>query len=122
MINAQTHQFFLEQLAAYSGEDNFHGSVEAAKAAGLPAPIVQGGLLKAKATELAIRVYGDRVFSTFLMSTTFVAPVFMDDQVLFTLAANAEGSSADLPQTARITATKADGSVVLTAIIGFESI
>lgn len=65
----------LEDMALYAGGDNLHGNAEAARAAGLSAPIVQGGQLGGYLHEMLVATFGMSFFSTGEVSLTFLKTV-----------------------------------------------
>ncbi len=74
-----------DDMTLYSGAGNIHSDIEVAKRTGLDAPIAQGMMTLAFASELMTRLHGRVWLERGEISVKFTKPVFAEDTV--TLAA-----------------------------------
>ena len=70
-----------DDMTRYSGTGNIHSSEESARRAGLEAPIAQGMMTIAYASELLTQIHGPGWLERGSITVTFTAPVFAGDDV-----------------------------------------
>ncbi len=70
-----------DDMTLYSGPGNIHSDIEVAKRTGLDAPIAQGMMTLAYASELMTRVHGPEWLERGEISVKFTKPVVADDDV-----------------------------------------
>ena len=75
-----------DDMTLYSGPGNIHSDIEVAKRTGLDAPIAQGMMTLAYASELMTKVCGPDWLSRGEISVKFTKPVFAGDTVTVTAA------------------------------------
>ena len=75
-----------DDMTLYSGPGNIHSDVEVAKRTGLEAPIAQGMMTLAFASELMTKVSGPQWLERGEISVKFTKPVFAGDTVTLTAA------------------------------------
>src|ERR671923_861761 len=99
-------------MTLYSGPGNIHSDIDVAKRTGLDAPIAQGMMTLAYASELMTRVHGPEWLEAGQISVKFTKPVLAEDDV--TVRAEPGGDGYE------IVATNQHGDVLMvgTARIG----
>lgn len=70
-----------EDMTLYSGPGNIHSDIEVAKRTGLDAPIAQGMMTLAYASELMTQIYGPAWLERGEISLKFTKPVYAGDDV-----------------------------------------
>jgi acyl dehydratase len=83
-----------DDMTLYSGPGNIHSDVEVARRTGLDAPIAQGMMTLAYASELMTKVHGDEWLASGEISVKFTKPVFAGDTVVVTAVSS--GASYDI--------------------------
>lgn len=78
-----------DDMTLYSGPGNIHSDIEVARRTGLDAPIAQGMMTLAYASELMTRVCGSRWLELGQIDVKFTKPVVAGDTV--TLRAEGDG-------------------------------
>lgn len=94
-----------EDMSRYSGPGNIHSDVESAKRAGLDAPIAQGMMTLAYASELMNQLAGRDWTVRGELDVKFTAPVYAGDTI--TAEAEADGTGWN------VRATNQDGALVM---------
>jgi acyl dehydratase len=94
-----------DDMTLYSGPGNIHSDVEVAKRTGLDAPIAQGMMTLAFASELMTKIHGARWLERGEISVKFTKPVPAEDTV--TVRAEVRDDVYD------ITATNRHGETVM---------
>jgi acyl dehydratase len=79
-----------DDMDLYSGPGNIHSDVEVARRTGLEAPIAQGMMTLAYASELMTKVLGDDWLSRGEISVKFTKPVFSGDTVVVTAVSSGD--------------------------------
>lgn len=79
-----------EDMTLYSGPGNIHSDVEVAKRTGLDAPIAQGMMTLAYASELMTNLYGPAWLERGEITVKFTMPVYAGDTVTIAAAENDE--------------------------------
>jgi len=79
-----------DDMTLYSGPGNIHSDVEVAKRTGLDAPIAQGMMTLAYASELMTNVLGAEWLERGEISVKFTKPVFAEDVVTVTAEASGD--------------------------------
>ena len=80
-----------DDMTLYSGPGNIHSDIEVAKRTGLDAPIAQGMMTLAFASELMTRIHGPAWLERGEISVKFTKPVFADDTVTLTASEGESG-------------------------------
>jgi 3-hydroxybutyryl-CoA dehydratase len=80
-----------DDMTRYSGPGNIHSDVEVAKRTGLDAPIAQGMMTLAYASELMTRAVGPEWLSRGEISVKFTKPVYAGDTVTVRATEGADG-------------------------------
>lgn len=70
-----------EDMTLYSAPGNIHSDIEVAKRTGLDAPIAQGMMTLAYASELMTQIYGPAWLERGEISVKFTKPVYAGDDV-----------------------------------------
>jgi acyl dehydratase len=86
-----------DEMTLYSGPGNIHSDVDVARRTGLEAPIAQGMMTLAYASELMTRVCGPEWLERGEISVKFTKPVFDGDTV--TLRASENGDHYEVTAT-----------------------
>ena len=73
-----------EDMTLYSGPGNIHSDIEVAKRTGLDAPIAQGMMTLAFASEFMTRIHGPAWLERGEISVKFTKPVVAEDTVTLT--------------------------------------
>lgn len=80
-----------DDMSLYSGPGNIHSDVEVAKRTGLDAPIAQGMMTLAYASELMTKICGPEWLEHGEISVKFTKPVYAGDEVIVSAVEGAEG-------------------------------
>jgi 3-hydroxybutyryl-CoA dehydratase len=80
-----------DDMTLYSGPGNIHSDIEVARRTGLDAPIAQGMMTLAFASELMTKISGSAWLERGEISVKFTKPVFAGDTVTLTAAEQDEG-------------------------------
>lgn len=83
-MESLTKRVTQDDMTLYSGPGNIHSDVEVAKRTGLEAPIAQGMMTMAFASELMTHLLGARWLERGELSVKFTKPVFAGDTVMVT--------------------------------------
>lgn len=95
-----------DDMTRYSGPGNIHSDAEVARRTGLDAPIAQGMMTLAYASELLTVIAGPEWLERGEIAVKFTAPVYAGDDV----TASAEETS---PQTYEVRAVNQRGELVM---------
>jgi acyl dehydratase len=79
-----------DDMTLYSGPGNIHSDIEVAKRTGLDAPIAQGMMTLAYASELMTQICGAEWLERGEISVKFTKPVYAGDDVMVTAVEGAE--------------------------------
>lgn len=80
-----------DDMTLYSGPGNIHSDVEVAKRTGLDAPIAQGMMTLAYASELMTQIYGPAWLEKGEISVKFTKPVDAGDSVTVSATQGPDG-------------------------------
>lgn len=94
-----------DDMTLYSGPGNIHSDVEVAKRTGLDAPIAQGMMTLAYASELMTKICGPAWLERGEISVKFTKPVYAEDDVTVTATEGSDGYE--------ISATNQHGEVLM---------